>query len=109
MIHFTSSAIKILQNHLPKSPDAGFRLLITRNCASIQYTLRQEESSLPNDEIVEIGEGIKLFIYADTFPLVDNTTVDFVEERTQSGFTFDNPNVIIPNCSSCESTCQEAL
>ncbi len=105
MLNFTPAATAILRTHLPESPDAGFRLLIKKSCSSVQYTLRQESEIQSNDELIELGDGIKLFIDADTFPLVDNTKVDFVEEASQSGFTFDNPNIFKSSCASCESGC----
>lgn len=108
MIHFTPTATKVLQDHLPESPNVGFRLLIRKSCSSIHYTLRHESNVKPTDELVEINDDIKLFIDAETFPLVDNTKVDFIEDHAKSGFTFDNPNIVMPSCSDCESSCQEA-
>lgn len=105
MINFTPSATAVLRRNLPESPDAGFRLLIKKSCSSVQYTLRQESEIQSNDELIELGDGIKLFIDAETFPMVDNTQVDFIEESAQSGFTFDNPNITKNSCSSCESNC----
>ena len=104
MIHFTPTALDVLRRHLPESPDIGFRLLIQKSCSSIQYTLKHENQVWPDDESFELDDGIKLFVDAKTFPIVDNTRVDFTTEGAQSGFTFDNPNVVKPSCSSCEST-----
>ncbi len=108
MLNFTPAATAVLRNHRPESPDAGFRLLVQKSCSSIKYTLRLEQEIKPNDKLIDLGDGIKLFIDAETFPMVDNTNVDFVEDAAQSGFTFDNPNITSSGCAGCESGCQEA-
>lgn len=105
MIHFTDSALDVLRQHLPELPNAGFRLLIQKCCSSLQYTLKHESEMWPDDKTFELEDGIKLFVDAQTLPVVDDTRVDFIQNGVQSGFTFDNPNVIKPSCSSCESTC----
>ncbi|THB75225.1 MAG: iron-sulfur cluster assembly accessory protein [Gammaproteobacteria bacterium] len=105
MLNFTSAATAILRNHLPESPEAGYRLLMQKSCSNVKYTLRLENEIRANDELVELEGGIKLFIDSETFPMVDNTKVDFVEENNQSGFVFDNPNITKSGCASCESGC----
>ncbi len=105
MINFTPSATEVLRNHLPDSQDAGYRLMMQKSCSNVKYTLRLEDEIRPNDELIELEEGIKLFIDSETFPMVDNTKVDFVEENNQSGFVFDNPNIAKSGCESCESGC----
>ena len=105
MLNFTPAATAILKDHLPESPEAGYRLMMQKSCSNVKYTLRLENEIRPNDELVELEYGIKLFIDAETFPMVDNTNVDFVEENNQSGFVFDNPNIAKSGCESCESGC----
>lgn len=105
MIHFTESATDVLRRHSPESTDAGFRLIMQKSCSCVQYTLRLEKEMKSNDEVIEIEDGIKLFVDSETFPMVVNTQVDFVEENSQSGFIFDNPNISKSGCASCGSGC----
>lgn len=50
-----------------------------------------EEAPGEMDQIIE-ESGVKLFIDAQSFPLLAGATVDYVENLYGSGFAIKNPN-----------------
>jgi iron-sulfur cluster assembly protein len=70
----------------------GLRVTVAPGgCAGYSYGLDFEEHGQPADVTVE-ANGVKIFINEDIVPLVEGSTLDYVESLQGAGFVLDNPN-----------------
>ena len=96
MITLTESAINAVARFIANSemPQAGLRIEVTDGgCSGLQYGLKLDQASLENDEVLEY-ENFKVFIDANSVPVLQGMTVDFVDSLEGSGFKFTNPNAV---------------
>jgi iron-sulfur cluster assembly protein len=93
MIHLTESAVNAVRSAIAGAgaPVEGLRFAVdTGGCAGFKYTMGLVTEINPEDLVVE-REGVKVFVDRQSLIYLDGTTVDFVTELQNSGFTFDNP------------------
>ena len=96
MITLTENAIDAVGRFIAGSekPTAGLRIEVADGgCSGMQYGLRLEEKQNENDTIIDCGD-VKVFIDADSLPMLDGMTVDFIDSLEGSGFKFTNPNAV---------------
>tara|TARA_Y100001934_G_C12098121_1_gene652545 strand:+ start:335 stop:547 length:213 start_codon:yes stop_codon:yes gene_type:complete len=55
------------------------------------YEMEFAEDKEPLDEVVE-QKGVKLFVDSKALMFLIGTEMDYVEDKLQSGFVFNNPN-----------------
>ena len=55
------------------------------------YEMVFADDKEPLDEVVE-AKGVKLFVDAKALMFLIGTEMDYVEDKLQSGFVFNNPN-----------------
>ncbi len=94
MITLTESAISAVGRFIASSekPTAGLRIAVTDGgCSGLQYGLKLEQQQNDDDTIIDCG-AVKLFIDAESFPMLDGISVDFLDGLEGSGFKFTNPN-----------------
>ena len=94
MISLTESAIEAVGRFIKSSetPDAGLRISIQGGgCSGFQYGLNIDTEFSDADTIMEYGD-VKVFVDAESAPLLDGVTVDFVDSIEGAGFKFENPN-----------------
>ena len=94
MITLTENAISAVSRFIAGSekPTAGLRIEVTDGgCSGYQYGLRLEEQQNATDTIIDCGT-VKVLIDANSMPMLDGMTVDFVDSLEGSGFKFTNPN-----------------
>ncbi len=73
-------------------PSHGIRVGVnTKGCSGLSYTLEFVDDFNPLDESLSI-DGITVFIDPKATLFILGTEMDFVEDKMQSGFTFNNPN-----------------
>lgn len=73
-------------------PSAGIRIGVsTKGCSGMSYTLEYADEKGPHDEVVE-DKGVTILIDPKASMFIFGTEMDFVEEKMQSGFVFNNPN-----------------
>ncbi len=73
-------------------PSAGVRIGIrTKGCSGMSYTLEFADDKNEFDEVVE-DKGVRVFIDPKATMFIIGTQMDFVEDKLESGFTFENPN-----------------
>ena len=73
-------------------PATGLRIGIrTGGCSGMAYSMEFAEDKEPLDEVVE-EKGVKLFVDSKALMFLIGTEMDYVEDKLQSGFVFNNPN-----------------
>lgn len=73
-------------------PSLGIRIGInTKGCSGMSYTLEYADEKGPYDEIVE-ERGVTILIDPKASMFIIGTEMDYVEEKLNSGFVFNNPN-----------------
>ena len=95
MVAFTDKAANVVRNLIASSEEGatGLRIMVEQGgCSGLQYMLGLERSAAPGDEVYDFS-GVKIYVDADSLPIIHNMKVDFVETLDRSGFVFDNPNV----------------
>jgi iron-sulfur cluster assembly protein len=63
----------------------------TAGCSGLSYTLEFADEQGEFDEVVE-DNGVTVFVDPKAVMFVVGTEMDFVSEKLQSGFVFNNPN-----------------
>jgi iron-sulfur cluster assembly protein len=63
----------------------------TAGCSGLSYTLEYADVQGEFDEVVE-DNGVIVFVDPKAVMFVIGTEMDFVSEKLQSGFVFNNPN-----------------
>lgn len=73
-------------------PSFGIRISIrTKGCSGLSYSLEYADDKDPLDEMMEI-KGVTILIDPKAILFILGTEMDYVEEKMQSGFIFQNPN-----------------
>lgn len=60
-------------------------------CSGMSYVLEFDNELRPHDKQVEI-DGVKVVCDAKSYLYLNSTTLDYVKQGIQAGFTFVNPN-----------------
>jgi iron-sulfur cluster insertion protein len=69
----------------------GLRVYVAGGgCQGFQYGMTFEEQANPDDTVVE-AHGVKVFIDAQSAPMLHDAEVDYVESLQGSGFAIKNP------------------
>ena len=73
-------------------PSVGLRLGVrTGGCSGMAYTMEFATEKDPLDEIVE-NKGVTVLIDSKALMYLIGSEMDYVEDKMQSGFVFNNPN-----------------
>lgn len=94
MISLSDNAVDRINMLMSKrdTPPAGLRIGVrTAGCSGLSYTLEYADAPEEFDEVVE-EKGVKVFIDPKATMFIVGTEMDYVEEKLQSGFVFNNPN-----------------
>lgn len=90
----TDAAAERVKNLMSKREDDAIGLRVgirTAGCSGMAYTMEFIEERAPYDEIVE-DKGVTVLIDAKALMFLIGTEMDYVEEKFQTGFVFNNPN-----------------
>ena len=103
-------ALARVQRYLTESPQAlGLRFGVKRTgCSGWQHFADLAQDEREGDHVFE-QDGVRIYVDADSLPLVDGTEIDFGKHGLSETFTFNNPNAAA-ECGCGESfTTDEAL
>lgn len=104
MINVTDQALGHLKGLMEQQglSDLGLRVFVAPGgCSGFQYGMRFEDQQLDGD-IVEMREGISLYVDEFSAEYLQGAEIDFVDELMGGGFTIHNPNAI-SGCSCGQS------
>ncbi|MBT3351488.1 MAG: iron-sulfur cluster insertion protein ErpA [Nitrospinaceae bacterium] len=73
-------------------PGIGLRLTVTAGgCSGYSYGLYFDDSTDPNDHTIE-ADGFNIYVDANSYPMLNGASVDYVDTLQGSGFKIENPN-----------------
>ena len=73
-------------------PATGLRIGVrTGGCSGMAYSMDFTVEKEQLDEVVE-AKGVTLFVDSKALMFLIGTEMDYVEDKLQSGFVFNNPN-----------------
>lgn len=92
-ISLTPAAAERIRGYLAEQPGKlGFRFGVRKTgCSGWGYVADLADVQGPNDRVFE-DAGVRIFVDADSLPLVEGTRIDFVKQGLGSQFLFLNPN-----------------
>ncbi|ELU17523.1 hypothetical protein CAPTEDRAFT_150346, partial [Capitella teleta] len=90
----TKGAVDRIKDLMQKHPEQiGLKVGVkTRGCNGLSYTLEYVEKKEKFDEEV-LQDGVRIFIDKKAQLTLLGTEMDYVEDKLQSEFVFNNPNV----------------
>jgi iron-sulfur cluster assembly accessory protein len=93
-ITLTEAAITRVKTLMEKSdkPVLGLRVgVTTMGCNGHSYVVEYAEDQRPLEEVIT-QDGVTIFIDPLAMMYIFGATMDYVEDKLQSSFVFDNPN-----------------
>jgi iron-sulfur cluster assembly protein len=79
------------ENGMPDT--AGVRVGVKGGgCSGFTYTLNFDNAPADGDEIVECGDGVRLFCDPKSMLYLNGTVLDYTSGLQGRGFQFQNPN-----------------
>ena len=93
-IKLTSSAIKRVKALMERADSGvlGLRVGVTNTgCSGHMYKVEYADDKRPQEEVVK-QDDITIFIDPLAMMFIFGSTLDYVEDKLQSGFVFENPN-----------------
>ena len=94
VINVTDSAAEQIKTRLTEAGEGviGLRVGIkAKGCSGMAYFMEYAKAQSPDDEVVE-KSGIKVIVDPSSMIYLLGTTIDYVSNDMEEGFTFDNPN-----------------
>ncbi len=94
MLSLTDKAAERVKALIAKSEDPvlGLRVSVSpRGCSGMSYVVEYAKEQKALEDAIE-DKGVKIFIDPTAVMFIFGSTMDYVEDKFQSGFVFDNPN-----------------
>jgi iron-sulfur cluster assembly protein len=74
-------------------PVAGVRLGIKKGgCAGMTYTMDLAETANKGDDVVDLGDGVRVLVDPAAVLFLLGTQMDFTVDKLSARFVFRNPN-----------------
>lgn len=94
LLSLTDNAADQVKTLIAKSnkPVLGLRVGVsTRGCNGLSYQVEYADEQRPHEDLIE-DKGVKILIDPTAVMFLFGSTMDYVEDKFQSGFVFSNPN-----------------
>ena len=94
LMSLTDAAAERVKHLMSTRTDPATGLRIggrTGGCSGMAYSMDFTVEKEPLDEVVE-AKGVTLFVDSKALMFLIGTEMDYVEDKLQSGFVFNNPN-----------------
>ncbi|MGB0683738.1 MAG: HesB/IscA family protein [Magnetovibrionaceae bacterium] len=83
--------VKTLMDRSDK-PVEGLRIGVSnKGCSGLSYVVEYAEEKKKLEEVVE-DKGVRVFIDPTAIMFIMGSEMDYVEDKFQTGFVFNNPN-----------------
>ena len=93
-VSITPAAASRIKALMAKDGSAGLRIGVKKGgCAGMEYTMEYVSEVDPNDEVVE-QNGARVMIAPMAQMFLFGTEIDYTSSLLESGFKFNNPNVV---------------
>ncbi|TDQ60362.1 HesB/IscA family protein [Phaeovulum veldkampii] len=93
-VTLTPAAVAQVRRLMEKTGAAGLRLGIKKGgCAGMEYTIEPVQVADPMDVAIE-QDGAQVLIAPMAQMFLFGTEIDYVSDVLESGFRFNNPNVV---------------
>lgn len=94
-IELSDTAVSKVQTFMQEhgaDKEAGLRVaVLPGGCSGFQYGLNIEDTPEEDDEILDLREGIRVFVDPFSAQYLEGVEIDYVTTMMGSGFTFKNP------------------
>ena len=101
-VSLTPSAVDQILKLMKESDTVGLKIGVKKGgCAGMEYTMEHATSIESHDEVVE-QDGAKVIIAPIAQMFLFGTEIDYTKSILESGFKFNNPNVV-DSCGCGES------
>lgn len=92
-IHLSDAAKARLIKVIESSDGANAMRLSVRKtgCSGYSYDLQPVGEVLDTDLVIDIKDSYKLYIDAQSYPLLKGLSMDYVKQGLQTKFVFENP------------------
>ena len=93
-IEFTEDAAKKLRELMEKQGKKNYGVRISADpggCSGYVYSMQFDNEEKQGDIILE-SSGLKVFVDQQSISVLGGTTINYVDNLSESGFKFDNPN-----------------
>ena len=101
LIEVTDLAARKLEEVLSEQDKPGnmLRVMVMPGPGGgLQYMLGVEEAARDDDVVIET-ESVSMLVDADSAPLINGASIDYVEGLMRSGFVISNPNAPVGGCA----------
>ena len=76
------------------SPEIGLRVYVySGGCSGYRYGMMLEDQPTPDDNVLATN-GMRVYIDANSVPLISGSSIDYVDTLMGAGFTVVNPNAV---------------
>jgi iron-sulfur cluster assembly accessory protein len=94
-IQLSETAVEKVQGFMVEhgaGATAGLRLaVLPGGCSGFQYGLNIEDAPEEDDEILDLDQGIRVFVDPFSAQYLEGVEIDYVTSMMGAGFTFNNP------------------
>ncbi len=93
-IQLTAKALEVVKQTFASQKLEGHHLrigLLPGGCAGFSYDL-DVVKELRAGDVSFVQEGVSIALAEDSIPMLQGTTVDYVDDGVHAGFAFKNPN-----------------
>lgn len=93
-VSLTPAAVDRIRGLMAGGEVMGLRIGVKKGgCAGMEYTMEQARDIAPHDAVVEL-EGARVMIAPLAQMFLIGTEIDYKMGLLESGFVFNNPNVV---------------
>ena len=91
------------------SPEIGLRVYVySGGCSGYRYGMMLEDQPTADDKVLSTS-GVRVYIDANSVPLIMGSQIDYVDTLMGAGFTVNNPNAVAAcGCGSSFRTGEDA-
>ena len=76
------------------SPEIGLRVYVySGGCSGYRYGMMLEDQPTADDNVLATN-GMRVYIDANSVPLISGSSIDYVDTLMGAGFTVVNPNAV---------------